>query len=81
MDEIRKLFERISKEDKDAILKTIEKLHDNDRRKEMSIKKIEGTDFFRVRQGRYRIIFRYKDSGAGVKIYFVRTRNEKTYDI
>ena len=79
MDKIEKLFRKISKKDKDSILNTIEKLIDESTRKEIDIKKIEDTDFLRVKQGRYRIIFHY-ENGAPV-VDSIRIRNENTYNI
>jgi len=79
MDKIRKLFKKISVSDKDAILDVIDKLGDENLRQSLDIKKIEDSDFYRVRKRRYRIIFHYENSCPVVDS--VTIRNEKTYDI
>ena len=79
MDKIRKLFKRISAKDKDAILEAVRKLSDDNLRNELDIKKIEDTDFYRIRKGRYRIIFHYQNSTPFVDS--ITIRNEKTYDV
>jgi mRNA-degrading endonuclease RelE of RelBE toxin-antitoxin system len=43
----------------------------------MDIKKIKGTDFLRLRKGRFRIIFHYNKNN--VIIDSVKIRNENTY--
>ena len=78
MDKIKKLFKKISKKDREVILKVVEELISGGSRG-LDIKKIEDTDFLRVRQGRYRIIFHYEE-GVPV-IDSIKTRNEKTYNI
>jgi len=79
MDKIEKLFKKISKKDKDAILNAIEKLIDENSRKDMDIKKIEDSDFLRVRQGKYRIIFHYENKHPVIDS--IRMRNENTYNL
>jgi len=78
MDKISKLFKKLGEKDKKAILMTLEKLVDEDQRKSLDIKKIEDTDFLRIRQGRFRIIFHYEDSCPVVDS--IRLRNENTYN-
>ena len=78
MDKIGKLFKKISERDRVAILTTLEKLIDKEKRKSLDIKKIEDTDFLRVKQGRYRIIFHY-ENGCPV-IDSIRLRNDNTYN-
>jgi len=78
MEKIKKLFRKISKKDREAIVKVVEKLIGGDRQG-LNVKKIEDTDFLRARQGRYRIIFHYEE-GSPV-IDSIKARNEKTYDI
>lgn len=73
MDKIAKLFKKIGEKDKKAILTTLEKLIDKEQRKNLDIKKIEDTDFLRLRQGKFRIIFHYED-GSPV-IDSIRLRN------
>jgi len=78
MDKIVKLFKKIGENDKKAILMTLEKLIDKEQRKNLDIKKIEDTDFLRLRQGKFRIIFHY-ENGSPV-IDSIRLRNENTYN-
>jgi mRNA-degrading endonuclease RelE of RelBE toxin-antitoxin system len=78
MDKIKKLFKKLGEKDKKAILMTLEKLVDEEQRKSLDIRKIEDTDFLRVRQGRFRLIFHYED---GLPIVdSIRLRNENTYN-
>ena len=77
MDEIEKLFRKISKKDRESLLKTVEALQNRSKILSKSIQKVSGTDFFRTKQGRYRIIFHY--TGNDVVIDSIRLRNEKTY--
>ncbi|MFZ2390343.1 MAG: hypothetical protein WAW15_00805 [Minisyncoccales bacterium] len=78
MDSIKKLFKKIEERDRKAILATIEKLIDENQRKNLDIKKIEDTDFLRVRQGRFRIIFHYENGYPVVDS--IKIRNENTYN-
>lgn len=79
MDKIEKLFKKLGEKDKKAILGTLEKLIDEKQRESLDIKKIEDTDFLRVRQGRFRIIFHY-ENGYPV-VVSIRLRNENTYNL
>ena len=78
MDNIKKLFRKIGEKDRKAIIATLEKLIDENQRKNLDIKKIEDTDFLRVRQGRFRIIFHY-ENGSPI-IDSIKARNENTYN-
>ena len=43
-----------------------------------NVKKIVGTEFYRARKGKFRIIFSYTSTGHA-KVRTVRLRDEKTY--
>jgi mRNA-degrading endonuclease RelE of RelBE toxin-antitoxin system len=79
MDKISKLFKKIGEKDRKALLAAMEKLADSGQRGSLDIKKIEDTDFLRLRQGKFRIIFHY--SQKDVIIDSIRMRNESTYNL
>lgn len=76
MDKIEKLLRKINKKDRLRLLEITEKLI-RGKRKEIDIKKIRKTDFFRVRLGRFRIIFHIHEKT--IIIDNIRVRNDKTY--
>jgi mRNA-degrading endonuclease RelE of RelBE toxin-antitoxin system len=78
MDKIVKLFKKISEKDRKVILATLEKLVDEKQRSNLDIKKIEDTDFLRLRQGRFRIIFHHENGSPIVDS--IKARNENTYN-
>lgn len=75
MDKIKKLLMKISRGDRSKLLETVEKLISGD--KKLNIKKIKNTDFYRVRYGKFRII--YHREKTEVIIDSIKMRNEKTY--
>ncbi len=76
MQEIEKLFRKISKKDRQSLRENISLLMQK-KHKGFDIKKLQGSSFFRMRTGVFRIIFHY---GEGeVVIDSVRLRNENTY--
>ena len=75
MDKIEKLFKKISLSDREALLKLTERLLVGDRA--LAIIKLKNSDFYRARQGNFRIIF-HKDKGD-VIIDSIKLRDEKTY--
>lgn len=76
MDEIEKLFRKISKKDRLALQLLIEALL---RKKDnLNIKKLKDSDFYRLRNGRFRIIFHY-NSKKEIIIDSIRMRRENTY--
>lgn len=77
MREIEKLLRKISKKDRSALLALVEALTGKEH-KGLIVKKLKGTDFYRVRKGSFRIIFHYSDS-KDVIIDSIRLRNENTY--
>lgn len=76
MDKIEKLFRKISQTDRQRLLKLIQQLANN-QLKNLNIGKVQKTDFFRLRSGRYRIIF-HKENNE-IIIDSIKLRNEKTY--
>ena len=77
MDATEKLFRKISKSERALLNKLSDELQIPALRKKMSVTKLEGSDFFRVRKGRFRIIFHFEKDE--VIIDSIRLRNEKTY--
>ena len=77
MNEIEKLFRKISKKDRESLLEIVEELKSKTRSLYSSIQKVSGTEFYRLKKGRYRIIFHY--ASDGVIIDSIRLRNERTY--
>lgn len=76
MDEIEKLFQKISKKDRIALQNVIENLLN--KKQNINIKKLQGSDFYRIRKGSFRIIFHY-DLEKKIIIDSIRLRNENTY--
>ncbi len=76
MDEIEKLFRKISKKDRLALQLLIEALL---RKKDnLNINKLKDSDFYRLRNGRFRIIFHY-NSKKEITIDSIWMRRENTY--
>lgn len=75
MDKIEKLFAKISKKDRDGLIFLLKAIISNENN--LKIEKIKNTDFFRVRFGKYRIIF-HREKNDNV-IDNIRLRNENTY--
>lgn len=76
MDKIAKLFKKISSADRRRLLKIIEVLLAG-KRKGLNIVKIKRTDFYRLRSGKFRIIFHY--ANKTIVIDSIKMRNEGTY--
>jgi mRNA-degrading endonuclease RelE of RelBE toxin-antitoxin system len=75
MDELEKLFRKLSKKERDQLTvysAELEKSPEN-----FSVTKLKGSDFYRARKGRWRFIFHYE--GKEVVIDNIRLRDEKTY--
>ena len=77
MDRIEKLFRKISKTDRMTLKSFSDDLQIPSVRKNLDIKKLEGSDFYRAKKGKFRIIFHLE--GSAVVIDSIRLRNEKTY--
>lgn len=77
MDEIEKLFRRISKKERENLLKLVDSIQNDSDSLSKHIQKLTGTEFYKIRKGRYRIIFHY--SQKDIVIDSIKLRNEKTY--
>lgn len=75
MDRLEKLFRKISIKDKNLLDSLVEQLLSGGRG--LNINKLEKSDFYRCRKGRFRIIFHYKR--GDIIIDSIRLRNESTY--
>lgn len=76
MDRIEKLFRRLKARDRERLAHILEKLLAGDTTG-LDIKKISGSNSFRVRSGSFRII--YHREGDAYVIDDVALRNERTY--
>ncbi len=76
MDKIEKLLRKISKKQRENFLSIIEKLLNNNK-KGLDIKKIKKTDFYRLRAGRFRIIYHKEDKE--IVVDSIKLRDESTY--
>ncbi len=76
MDKIEKLFRKISKKDR-AIIEEVIEILELGKKDGLGVKKIIGTNFFRVRVKNFRIIFHYEY--GNITIDGIKTRNENTY--
>lgn len=76
MDKIEKLFRKIDQKDRLKLLNLIKSLVSN-QANNLNISKIKTTDFFRLKSGRYRIIF-HKENHE-IIIDSIKLRNEDTY--
>ncbi|MDD2656371.1 MAG: hypothetical protein PHQ18_02250 [Patescibacteria group bacterium] len=78
MDKIEKLLRKISQKSREQLLLVISKLLSG-QNTGLNIKKLKGTDFFRLRSGRFRIIFHYEDNSKEIIIDSIKLRDENTY--
>jgi len=78
MQEIEKLFRKISKKDRGKLLLITNELLDKNKRKNLQIEKIKDSDFYKIRKGNFRIIFHYKSPNETI-IDSIKLRDEKTY--
>lgn len=76
MNKIEKLFRKISKKEGLLLKEVIESIECRD--KNLTIKKLSGNDFYRVRKRMFRIIFHHSPSEE-VVIDSVRIKEENTY--
>ena len=77
MDEIEKLFRKISSKDRKFLDSLISDLLS--RKTNINIKKLKGSDFYRLRRGKFRIIFHYGPKRE-IIIDSIRIRREGTYN-
>lgn len=78
MNEIEKLLQRVSREDKERLLATMAALRRGDLAG-MHIKKLVDASLYRVRVGRFRIQYSIHPETKMISIMSVRRRNEGTY--
>ena len=78
MDRIEKLFRKISKKDRLWLLDVIERLTAG-LHKGLNIKKIKKTSFYRLRAGRFRIIFHHGERTKELIVDSVKLRDKDTY--
>ena len=76
MDAIEKLLRKIIRQDRQRLLDITEKLIHGEI-KGLNIKKITNSDFYRLRSGRFRIIFHYEKKE--VIIDSIKLRDKNTY--
>ena len=76
MDKIEKLLKKISRKERQRLLDIIKKLMKKNT-KDLNVRKIKNTDFYRLRSGRFRIIFHFDKKE--IFIDSIKLRDEKTY--
>ena len=76
MNKIEKLFRKISADERALLSEISEKLIGGETLG-LQIKKLSGSDFYRLRKGIFRIIFHYENKTPVIDS--VRLKNEKTY--
>ena len=75
MDKIEKLLRKINKRDRLKLQELLEEILAG-KFCNLDMKKVSGGKLFRVRKGKYRVIFQYK---KGIIIEAIKIRNEGTY--
>ena len=75
-DDIEKLFKKISRKSREKLISVVEKLIKGNKQG-LDIVKIKDSDFYRLKTGRFRIIF-HKENNE-VIIDSIKIRNEQTY--
>lgn len=73
---IEKLLRKVSKKDRKRLLEVTEKLIKSDK-KNLNIQKLKNTDFYRLKEGQFRIIFHFEN--REVIVDSIKLRGEKTY--
>ena len=76
MRKIEKLLDKLNKKERMSLLETIKSLF-SETAERLDVKKIKSTNFYRLRTGRFRIIFHR--NGEKIIIDDIRIRNENTY--
>lgn len=76
MDKIEKLFRKTNSKDRLKIEDIIQQLV-SDKVESLDMKKVSSASFYRVRHGKYRIIFKYEENRIIIKT--VRIKDENTY--
>ena len=75
MDKISKLCKKISSKDRKFLKNTVKELVN--KTENIKVKKIQNSDFYKTRKGKFRIIFHYENNN--IIIDSIKLRNEKTY--
>jgi len=78
MDQIEKLLRKIGPPDRQRLLGVVQKLLGR-QWVGLDVKKVQHTDFYRVRSGRFRIIFHRQQSTRDIIIDSIQWRREDTY--
>ncbi len=79
MDRITKFLTRIPQKDRLRVLETLDCLAESECRATLQPEKLGGSRFlYRVRIGRYRIIFHINEHNEAI-VNEIRPRNERTY--
>ena len=78
MDELVKLLKKATKKDREKLLVVLEKLRSGVV-SGLQISKLKGEERYRVRVGRFRIMFHFEGKPKRIVIDVVRKRDEKTY--
>ncbi|OHA50217.1 MAG: hypothetical protein A2Z62_01450 [Candidatus Terrybacteria bacterium RIFCSPLOWO2_02_42_20] len=76
MRKIEKLLDKLNKKERMSLLEAIKSLF-SETAERLDVKKIKSTNFYRLRTGRFRIIFHR--NGEKIIIDDIRIRNENTY--
>lgn len=78
MREIEKLFKKISKKERNLLRSIINELPNKENWQHLNIKKLKDSDFYRLRKGKFRLIFHY-NSSKEIIIDSIRLRDKDTY--
>jgi mRNA-degrading endonuclease RelE of RelBE toxin-antitoxin system len=77
MNELEKLLRKASKRDRERILSMLKQLREG-KTQGLQYQKLKESNFYKVRFGKYRIIFSFTKTKA-IHIEAIRLRSEKTY--
>jgi len=76
MRKIEKLLNKLNKKERATLLEAMKNLF-SETTERLDVKKIKSTNFYRLRTGRFRIIFHH--DGEKIIVDDIRIRNENTY--
>jgi mRNA-degrading endonuclease RelE of RelBE toxin-antitoxin system len=77
MNETEKFLRKITKHERDELATLIDALDNKVARDRLHPIKLKGGEFYRIRKGKFRVIFHFENNHAITDS--VRFRNEKTY--
>lgn len=77
MNETEKLLRKVSKQERDELLALVDVLDIKKERDRLHPIKLKDSNLYRIRKGKFRIIFHFENNKAITDS--VRFRNEKTY--